>query len=391
MTDVGQAVGKLILRRKLAEGGMGAIWVGYDQDRDREVAVKLLTLCRMDDDESVRRFQLEASIATRIRSPHVPEVFAHGIREDGTPYLVMELVDGVDLATWLAKYGRPSLKAAGKLVHQVGLALTAAHDLGVIHRDVKPSNIIMTGAADEFHAYLIDFGIAKATNPTKSQMLTHPGTTVGTPSYMSPEQLVGEGRVDERADVWALAVVAYSCVTGKLPFVGETFRDLCLAIYCGQFTCASVERADLPPALDDWFAKGLCTELEGRFRTVAAATDAFQRATRSTEEAARDSSASALRSTVPSFASLACALPARQLPRASRRATATCAVGGAALGAAAAFFISTSGSGSSGAAATHEKAVAADAVLAPDASHERFRGPSGGSSAASSGMRALGR
>ena len=351
--EAGEAVGEVVLVRKLAEGGMGSIWVGDHRTLKRHVAVKFLAKERLDAPEAGERFSREARIVTRVRHPHVPEVFEYGFTSDGTPFLVMTLLDGVDLTKWIARHGRFTLPELGELIDQVGTALDAVHALGIVHRDVTPANIILTSPSSDsalsedklFHAYLIDFGIAKWNEPDKSAMLTHPGTTVGTPSYMSPEQLMGSVELDERADIWSLGIVAYLCLTGRLPFTGKTFREQCLAIYCGKFPPVRELRPELPPALDRWFSDVLCGELDRRFRSVAAMSEAFKVATgqssfdsvsRGSENAWAQTDVTA--SALPTHTRTAASPPRF---RQTRHATLTCAVGGALLGACAAYFIAS--------------------------------------------------
>jgi serine/threonine protein kinase len=343
---VDQVIGNFVLVRKLAEGGMGSVWVAHHETLARDVAVKFLSSSPLNDAESVGRFSREAVIAARIHSDHAPEVFEHGFCDDGTPFLVMTLIEGVDLATKIERDGRFSLPQVVRLVDHVGRALSAAHELGVVHRDVKPTNIILRGAGEDLHAYLIDFGIAKTTQPSNSQMLTHPGITIGTPSYMSPEQLMGAVRPDERTDIWSLGVVAYLCLTGKLPFVGDSFRELCLAIHGGQFIPVSTLNAELPRGIDAWFATALSTAREHRFPSVKAMTAAFGAAVGGSTCAASSNDVTPR----PSAASLSpspgsgCVLPSRESAvTGSRRATVVCAIGGAVLGAVVAFFIAPIG------------------------------------------------
>jgi eukaryotic-like serine/threonine-protein kinase len=332
--QAGQLMGNCVLRRKLADGGMGSVWVAWHEGLSREVAVKVLTKSSFETVEQRRRFSLEARCAARIRSPYVPEIFEHGISEDGAPFLVMTLLDGVDLGSYLKAHGRMALRDVARLLDHVGHALSAAHEVGFVHRDVKPQNIILSrGPGADLEARLIDFGIAKSTHPTSSQMVTHPGTIVGTPNYMSPEQIAGKGPVDERADVWSLGVVAYVCLTGSLPFLGESFRQLCLAIYAGVFVPPSEHRPDLPPSLDAWFIKALSGDRRDRFPTVAAMTQAFLVAMtgaprESRISAGKETSRGSSRPATP------CVLEPRQTARRGWRDTSIAfALGGAVLGA----------------------------------------------------------
>jgi serine/threonine-protein kinase len=331
--QAGQVLGNCVLRRKLADGGMGSVWVAWHEGLSREVAVKVLTKSSFETVEQRHRFSLEARCAARIRSPYVPEIFEHGISEDGAPFLVMRLLDGVDLGTYLKAHGRMPLRDVARLLDHVGHALSAAHQVGFVHRDVKPQNIILSrGPGSDLEARLIDFGIAKSTHPTSSQMVTHPGTIVGTPNYMSPEQIAGKGPVDERADVWSLGVVAYVCLTGSLPFLGDSFRQLCLSIYAGVFAPPSDSRPDLPPALDAWFIKALSGDRRDRFPTVAAMTHAFlvamTGAPRESRIAGRETSRGSSRPATP------CVLEPRQTHRRGWRDTSVAfALGGALFGA----------------------------------------------------------
>jgi serine/threonine protein kinase len=220
MTPIaGQTIGTFILRQKVAEGGMGSVWAAEHVTLHRDVAVKFLTRSPSADDDTVRRFELEARTMARISSPHVPQIFDQGVCPDGTLYIVMELVAGVDLRTWVAQRGgHLDLAQVVRLVDHICLAMSAAHELGIIHRDIKPENIILSGGDDDFHATLVDFGIAKSIGlHLNAPGLTLAGSTMGTPSYMSPEQLTNVSAVDERSDVWSLAVAAYWALTGCLP------------------------------------------------------------------------------------------------------------------------------------------------------------------------------
>jgi serine/threonine protein kinase len=347
--EKGRVIRNFTLQRKLADGGMGSIWVAWHQALQREVAVKFLAKCPPDDVESAQRFTLEARIEAGIRSPHVPQVFEHGTTDEGIPFLVMALLRGVDLATWMEKYGRLPLAQVVRLVEQVGLALSAAHEVGIIHRDVKPTNIILDASGAHPHVYLIDFGIAKSTH-SSTRPLTHPGTTIGTPSYMSPEQLMGAGSVDERADVWSLGVVAYLCLTGKLPFAGDTIRELSFSVYAGRFAAASTIRPGLPESVDAWFAEALSRDLEGRFRTVDMMTSRLRAAVAEAGSLAHGSGPhsrprTTLRNNLSTSAGSGCVLPVREPPaRTGRRAMMVCAVGSAFVGAIAAYLISLTGS-----------------------------------------------
>jgi serine/threonine-protein kinase len=195
---------------------------------------------------------------------------------DGTPFIVMELLSGVSLYARLRRDGSLSIAQTVRLMNQLAAVLTEAHALGIVHRDIKPENIVLVpGEGDEFTAKVLDFGIAKVDMGRRSAALTCAGTTFGTPSYMSPEQLVGAKGVDGRADLWSAAVVAYCCLTGELPFVGDTFGAVCLAIHSGTVIDPSHLRPGLPVALDAWFRKAWTPVLEKRFATAREMANAF--------------------------------------------------------------------------------------------------------------------
>jgi serine/threonine protein kinase len=367
--EAGQPIGNVVLRHKLAEGGMASIWVADHQLLGRQVAVKLLARGALGEEESNERFELEASVGARVRSTHVPEIFEHGMTADGTPFLVMALLDGVNLKAWVEANGPLTLDEIARTVDHVAAALGAAHALGIVHRDVKPANIILTRGADAsaaFSAYVIDFGIARVLRPRADEAARPVRTTVGnigTPRYMSPEQLVSDSNIDARTDVWSLGVVTYWCLTGVLPFVAGSHRELCLAIFRGEFTPVTVLRPDLPAALDAWFDQALANDVERRFDSVAAMSRAFADAVSETGERewtwARGGHGIPSQSvglagsagvrpslltrskcdTVPEFPSARRNAASVRRSRSSRRGALVCAAAGAALGAAAAYLI----------------------------------------------------
>jgi serine/threonine-protein kinase len=263
--EAGQTLGGLVLRHKIAEGGMGTVWTAEHVGLSRDVAVKFLLRTALDSPEAVQRFTHEAQTLAKISSPHTPQVFDYGIAADGTPYIVMELIAGMDLAEWMHRWGVMSVAEVARLVEQVASALAAAHNAGVIHRDIKLENIMLTGARTDFHAKVIDFGIAKSHE--KKAVITSVGVAVGTPDYMSPEQLAGHP-VDARSDMWSVGVVAYRCLTGHLPFEGESSRAIYLAIQRGHPAPVSELRPDVPQAIDEWFERVLAYEPENRFETI---------------------------------------------------------------------------------------------------------------------------
>jgi eukaryotic-like serine/threonine-protein kinase len=249
---------------------MASVWLAEDRKCRRAVAVKVLASELVDNAEAVQRFTMEAQTIARIHSPFVPQVFGHGVLKDGTPFMVLELLDGVDLDTYLRTNHRLPLTLAVRVVTQVAAALTETHRLGIVHRDVKPENIFLTGSGDELIAKLFDFGIAKVPehNRRNAARLTQMNALMGTPNYMSAEQLLSAKDVDERADLWSLAVVAYLALTGRLPFEGDTFGAVCVSIHRGTFDLPSQLHSDLPGKVDAWVLKAFSRDVDARFRSA---------------------------------------------------------------------------------------------------------------------------
>ena len=189
--------------------------------------------------------------------------------------MVMEYLEGEDLETRLHARGHLSLEEAATIVLQTARALEKAHEQGVVHRDIKPENIFLCdGNCDEPFVKVLDFGIAKTANDG-SIRVTNTGATLGTPSFMSPEQMLSAKNVDYRCDLWALAVVAYYAVTGKLPFEGETYGAICLAVNRGRFRLPSRHRKSVPDSVDAWFRRALARNPKSRFNSAREMGEAF--------------------------------------------------------------------------------------------------------------------
>ncbi len=218
------------------------------------------------DADTVARFSREASAAAAVKSPHVVQVHDHGVTGDGTPFIVMELLEGRDLARHLEDRGHLPLAEVDVIVNHVCKALSRAHDVGIVHRDIKPQNIFLCDAGDgEIFVKLLDFGVAKKADALTT---TRTGASVGTPFYMSPEQVVGEKTLGPRSDLWSLGVVAFEALTGRRPFAGETVGALALAICHGPVPVPSECRPDLGRAVDPWFAKACARDPSGRFASA---------------------------------------------------------------------------------------------------------------------------
>ncbi len=263
----------------VGQGGMGSVWIARHETLDTDVAVKFISHELAEKEPSLlSRFKREASLAAKIRSLHVVQMFDHGFMKDGTPYIVMELLEGESLGARLDRCGRISLEQTGVLLSQVTKALDRAHGLSIIHRDLKPDNLFLIDSEYDLFVKVLDFGIAKSISAESGTIITGSGEVAGTPLYMSPEQLLDTKNVDHRTDLWSLAVIVYVCVTGRPPFVGETLTELSIAIFSAPHLVASSLLPGLPPAIDQWFDRALNKEKDGRFQTASELAAAFAEA-----------------------------------------------------------------------------------------------------------------
>ncbi len=271
---------RLRLVRPLAQGGMAQLWVAVHRTLGVEVVVKVLTPEASREATAKWRFMREARVTARIRCPHVAHVLDYDegtLTEENDAFLVMELLQGEDLGARIDREFWVPLAEARTIVDHVAQALVAAHALGITHRDVKPENIFLVDGPS-LNVKLVDFGIAKDEGE-KMLELTLADAVMGTPHYMSPEQMVGARDVDSRCDVWSLAVVAYACLTGSTPFDGSTFGAVCVATHRGVFSPPSRERAGLSPAVDAFFSRALSPSIDARYPTASALCEAFLQAT----------------------------------------------------------------------------------------------------------------
>jgi tRNA A-37 threonylcarbamoyl transferase component Bud32 len=252
---------------------MGQVWLAEHRALDIQVAVKFMRRDVADDPVSVARFEQEAKLAARIKSPHVVEVFDFDVTDTGVPFIVMESLKGRDLETVLQNGRTLGISDTARVLVHVCKALSKAHALGIIHRDVKAENVFVCQDEGVPLIKVLDFGVAKETASAHGISLS--GTTVGTPSYMSPEQLFHPKEIDLRTDLWATAVLVYRCLTGTFPFEGESFASVCLSVSKGKFTTPSAVNSVLPGGLDAWFKKAFNKNLSARFSSAAEMSEAF--------------------------------------------------------------------------------------------------------------------
>jgi serine/threonine protein kinase, bacterial len=265
----GTLFGRYRLVELLGRGGMGEVWRAHDTATDRVVAVKLLAPHLADDPTFVQRFRREAHAAARLRSPHVIPIHNYG-DIDGRLYVDMRLIDGRDLGEVLTDGPMPPARAV-RIIEQVAKALHAAHHIGLVHRDVKPSNILLD---DDDFAYLIDFGIASAAGETK---LTNTGGLIGSLHYMAPERF-STGTADARADIYALACVLYECLTGAAPFPGDSLEQQLAGHLTLNPPTPSDHNPAIPTTFDEVIDRGMAKQPDHRYATTVELANAAHHA-----------------------------------------------------------------------------------------------------------------
>ncbi len=273
---VGQIlVGKYRTTREIGRGGMAAVYEAEHLALGKKVAVKVLASELAASTIVIERFFREARAAASIKSPHIVDIYDSGRLEDGRPFICMEMLDGESLYDRMARIRIIDVETTLRVITQCAKALAKAHAAGIVHRDLKPENIFLTKNEDgDETTKLLDFGLAKFYAPVdspdaKSARLTREGAVFGTPAYMSPEQVKGQGSVDHRADLWALGCMAFECLIGRPVWntdqgVAMTFA----AIATHPLPVPTQIRPDLPKAFDTWFFQALERDPDRRFQTA---------------------------------------------------------------------------------------------------------------------------
>lgn len=262
--------GRYRLVSLLGEGGMGAVWRAHQIQLDAAVAIKVLHAQTAQQPGAITRFRREAKAAAGLRSPHVVQIVDHGVDEaTGTAFIVMELLEGESLEQRLARQRKLSPQETARWIAHAARALARAHAVGVVHRDLKPANIFIVENADDELAKVLDFGIAKVVGPEEvgTATATATGALLGTPHYMSAEQIDPGRSVDYRTDLWSLAVIACECMTGRRPFEGDTLASLAMRISLSRAARPS-SLGPVPRGFDAWFAR--CTDLDPAQRFASA-------------------------------------------------------------------------------------------------------------------------
>ena len=272
------------LLRKLGAGGMGSVWLAHDQSLDSQCAVKLVDPEKAADEEVRIRFEREAKAAAQIRGANVVDIFDHGIW-DGTPFIVMEYLEGEDLGARLDRDGALDTEQTYQIVSQVARALVRAHAAGIVHRDLKPENIFLVPGDDQEVAKVLDFGIAKHEQYSLAGKTTKTGSFMGTPYYMSPEQARGRA-IDWRSDLWALGVIAYQCLNGRPPFESEALGELMGMIIYDPIPPITAWAPGLPEALEVWWERAVSRDREQRFQSAKELADSFGEAIETSKQMA---------------------------------------------------------------------------------------------------------
>jgi len=268
-------VGSIVAERyhilkKLGEGGMGSVYLAEHVKMGRKAALKVMNPGMAQDPDAIARFNREAANASRLNHPNICGIYDFGETPDGMIYLAMEFIEGASLTSLIEKSGAlPAPRAAG-IIHQAADALQVAHDYGIVHRDLKPDNIMVAKGRDgSDNVKVVDFGIAKASS-SDAQKVTKTGLVVGTPEYMSPEQLAGD-KLDGRSDIYSLGLVAFNCLTGTLPFPSNSVQEAMIMRLTDQpKTLAEMKpEVEWPAELQAVMDKALARDAAERYQSAA--------------------------------------------------------------------------------------------------------------------------
>jgi eukaryotic-like serine/threonine-protein kinase len=270
---IGQVVAdRYHIIKKLGEGGMGAVYLGEHVKMGRKSAIKVMTQAMSNDPDAVSRFNREASNASRLSHPNICQIYDFGETTDGVIYLAMEFIEGCSLSDLIDREGALPPARAASILKQSAEALQVAHDQTIVHRDIKPDNIMIVTAKDGSDvAKVVDFGIAKAVAGDETgQKVTKTGLVVGTPEYMSPEQLSGD-KLDGRSDIYSLGLVLYKMLTGVLPFQADTAQETMIKRLTDNPEPLAQARPDIvfPASLQAVLDHALARSVDDRYASAA--------------------------------------------------------------------------------------------------------------------------
>ncbi len=275
LTDIHKLSGLVVddrykLRGALGVGGMGTVYEAKHLLIDRTLAIKFLEPSLAHDQETLTRFSNEARVFSTVGHPNLVEVTDMGKTPEGIPYMVMELLEGTDLARLMMSHGRLTPAAAVTIALEILRTLDAVHAKGIIHRDLKPENVFLTVAEGAVRLKLLDFGISRLVSGSKRSRLTQKGIVFGTPQYMSPEQAQGMDSVDERSDVFTIGEILYEMLTGREVFPGENNLAILTAVTRCSVTPPREIEPSIPPELEQVILTALERRPDERFQSAAA-------------------------------------------------------------------------------------------------------------------------
>ena len=284
----GQEVGgKYKVERLVGSGGMGTVWLGQHIGLGNRVAIKFIRPQFAARDDARRRFEIEARAAASVDSKHAVKVYDYGVTDAGLPYIVMEYLEGESLSEALIRRGPFPDDEAAKVIRQAARALTKAHAANIVHRDLKPDNIFLASNVESddndglpYVVKLVDFGIAKMLDVERVGAKglkgpTQDGSVIGTPNFMSPEQLTVGGTPNPLTDIWSLGACTYAAFTARIPFEGEVLGDIVLKVCVEPLPLPSKWNPDVPEGLDAWFHRACHRETAKRFQTVEEMSEAL--------------------------------------------------------------------------------------------------------------------
>ncbi|MDF3067521.1 MAG: Protein kinase [Polyangiaceae bacterium] len=263
--------GKYRVEKVLGYGGMGVVVSAFRNDLEQRVAVKFLSQAAAERPDAAERFRREARAAAKIRSEHVARVLDVGTLDTGLPYMVMEFLEGNDIADELRRLTVLPISSAVEFVLQAIEALAEAHAAGVVHRDLKPGNLFLARRADgSRRVKVLDFGISKALTGSSVEelSLTKTAALIGSPLYMAPEQMRSAKDVDTRADIWSLGAMLYEMLTGQPPYTGDSIPQLCAALLHDDPIPLRQHRPEIPEGLEQAVLRCLMKDRNHRFATV---------------------------------------------------------------------------------------------------------------------------
>ena len=291
--DVPELEGKVIggkyrVDRIIGTGGMGTVWEGVHEALGHKVAIKFIKAAYASHPDARKRFEIEARAAAKLKTKHAVQVYDIGVTEEGLPYIVMEYLEGQSLSELLMAHGPLPGRDVGLIIAQASRALAKAHAAGIVHRDLKPDNIFLATNAEDlgelgFSVKLVDFGIAKIVQDPVELAVSSPmggptqdGAVVGTPNFMSPEQLTVGGAPGPLTDLWSLGACAFTAMTARIPFEGDVLGDIVLKVCVSPLPLASQYNAKTPPGFDAWFAKACSRDAARRFQSAIELSEALE-------------------------------------------------------------------------------------------------------------------